>query len=157
MVALGAASQETARIVSVWAVLRIHRRLPSATWHGIGFGGAELLYLALGAAGAAIAPILAGDTPPTASPIGVVDLALGVIERCAAVAIHIALSYAACAAIARRCPAWFIAPASAHAAVNLVAAVLPRDVATAATFVAVLAVGSLATLVLVHRRTAWLR
>ncbi|GAB4483210.1 MAG: hypothetical protein OHK0044_32410 [Burkholderiaceae bacterium] len=157
VVALGAVSQETTRLFSVWVVLRFRHRLPSATWHGVGFGGAELLYLAFGAAGAAIAPMLLGATVPAAMSIGVVDVLIGIAERCAAVAAHIVYSYAACAAIANRSPTWFIAAASVHAAANLAAAVLPREHAVAASFVGVLALGSFAALVLIHRRATWLR
>lgn len=157
VVALGAVSQETTRLFSVWAILRFQHRLPSATWHGVGFGGAELLYLALGAAGAAIAPMLLGATVPAAMSIGVVDVAIGIAERCGAVAAHIVFSYAACAAIANRSPTWFIAAASVHASANLAAAVLPREQAMGGAFVGVLALGSFAALVLIHRRATWLR
>ncbi len=157
VVALGAVAQETTRLFSVWAVLRFGHRLPSATWHGVGFGGAELLYLALGAAAAAIAPMLLGGAVPAAMSMGVVDVAIGIAERCAAVAAHIVFSYAACAAIAKRSPAWFVAAASAHASANLAAAVLPREQAMAGGFVGVLALGSFAALVLIHRRATWLR
>lgn len=157
VVALGAVSQEATRLFSVWAVLRLRHRLPSATWHGVGFGGAELLYLALGAAAAAIAPMLPGAAVPAAMPIGVVDVAIGIAERCVAVAAHIAFSYAACAAIGNRSPTWFIAAACVHAAANLIAVLLPREHAVAGGFVAVLALGSFAALVLLHRRATWLR
>ncbi|MFN3566571.1 MAG: hypothetical protein ACK4V1_11385 [Burkholderiaceae bacterium] len=157
VVALGAVSQETTRLFSVWAVLRLRHRLPSATWHGIGFGGAELLYLALGAAGAAIGPVLDSAAVPAGGPIGIVDVAIGIAERCEAVAAHIVFSYAACAAIASRSPTWFIAAASVHAATNLAAAVLPREQAIAGVFVGVLALASFAALVLIYRRATWLR
>jgi uncharacterized membrane protein YhfC len=157
VVALGAVSQETTRLFSVWVVLRVRHRLPSATWHGVGFGGAELLYLGLGAAGAAMAPMLLGVKAPAAMSIGAVDVAIGIVERCAAAAAHIVFSYAACAAIANRSPIWFIAAAGMHAAANLAAAVLPREQAMAAAFVGALALGSFAALALVYRRAAWLR
>lgn len=157
VVALGAVSQEIARIVSGWVVLRLQHRLPSATWHGLGFGGAELLYLALGAAGQAIVPALMGAAAATAPSWGAVDLIIGTAERCAALAAHVAFSYAACASIARRSPYWFLAAAGMHAVVNLTAAALPREQGVAAAFVGVVVVGSFSALALIHRRATWLR
>jgi uncharacterized membrane protein YhfC len=157
VVALGAVAQETTRLFSAWVVLRVWHRLPSATWHGVGFGGAELLYLGLGAAGAAIAPVLLGVKAPAALSIGAIDLAIGIVERFAAVAAHIVFSYAACAALANRSPVWFIAAAVMHAATNLAATVLPREQAIGAAFVGVLVLCSFAALALVYRRAAWLR
>lgn len=156
-VALGAVSQEMTRLFSAWVVLRLRDRLPSATWHGIGFGGAELLYVALHAAGAAIAPMLYGATIAGPNALAAVDITIGTVERCAAVAGHIVYSYAACAAVASRSPTWFIAAASAHAATNLAGAVLPRTHLVAGSVVGILTLVSFAALVLVHRKARWLR
>jgi len=157
VVVLGAVAQEVCRLLSLLAVILILRKLPSAEWHGLGFGAAELLYISLGTIASSIALFLPFGSAVTLPELSAFDVLLGIIERFSAIAGHIVYSYVACFALARRKRLWLIVPFGGHAAINMLGAAMPRDYAIAVVFVGTLTVATVTILFVLHRKLAWLR